>query len=280
MKNFKKKPKMRIYALSAFCLIILFSILSGCTTNVPQEPSAGTIASQYLQRSDALTSYQMNATIHIFEYPGFHTYTLDTYAVRPAEYYLEWSDPEEHITELFVVNGTDNLHTLYWRVLPEEREAYYAQPFSSEYPAVSMNSYDLLGFVSDQVRKNPGSIERNTTVDSASTYGIEVRDSNYAGMQDCTLVLAIDRSTYLPERIEVYGSTGSLQQEIVFNGIDTDPHIPAGMFDYSPPENFHSSQDLFHRPFPFDRLYYAALNIGNGRGQGLPMRTTPVPGGY
>jgi outer membrane lipoprotein-sorting protein len=248
------------------------------------EPSAEAIASQFLERSDGLTAYHLNATVAVFEYPGFHTYTLDTYAVRPVEYYLEWSDPEENITEVFIVNGTDNVNTLYWRVLPEEREAYYAQPFSSEYPAVSMNSYDILWFVSDQVKKNPGAIVRNTTVDSASAYGIEVRGSDYAGMQDCTIVFSINRSTALPERMQVYGSTGSLQQEIVFNGIDTDPHIPAGMFDYSPPENFHSSQDLFHRPFPFDRLYYAALNIGSGRGQGLPMPTTPVTtpvlGGY
>lgn len=270
-----KKSGSIFFFIGLLCCLLLFSILTGCTSTRVPEPSAGDIAGQFLVHTDNMTAYRLNATIAIFQYPGFHTYHLETYAVRPNLYHLEWSSPGANDTEVFIVNGTTDWDTTYWRVLPTKKEAYYAIPFSM-FPGPPMYGYDILWFVTDAARNNQGSLKRNITLEDTTNYGIEYFTPEYAGMKDCTVVLAIDRNTYLPHRMMVYGSTGSLQQDLTFDEIDTDPLIPAGFFDYTPPEDFQATSDLFHRPFPLDPLYYAALNIGRQEKPGGPLTPTPV----
>jgi outer membrane lipoprotein-sorting protein len=276
-----KKTVRILFVTGLLCCLLFFSILAGCISNPEPEPSAGDITAKFLENSDNVTVYRLDATIAIFQYPGFHAYHLETYGVRPYLYYLEWSSPGENDTEVFIVNGTTEWDTTYWRVLPAKKEAYYAIPFSM-FPGPPMDSYDILWFVTDRARNYQGSMIRNATLDDDTTCGIEYFAPEYAGMKDCTVVLAIDRNTSLPRRMMVYGSTGSLQQDLTFHDLDTDLSIPAGFFDYTPPEDFQATSDIFRRPFPLDPLYYAALNIGRQEKPGGPLTPTPatlaVPG--
>ena len=275
MPGKNKKTAGIFFFIGLLCCLSFCSILAGCTSGPETEPSAEVVAGKFLEHSDNVTEYRLDATIVIYQYPGFHTYNLETYGIRPNLYYLEWSSPGDNDTEVFIVNGTTEWDMTYWRVLPEKNEAYYAIPFSM-FPGPPMYGYDILGFVTDSLRNNQGLLKRNITLDDDNTYGIEYFTPEYAGMKDCTVALSIDRITYLPHRMMVYGSTGSLQQDLTFDELDVDPSVPAGIFDYTPPEGFQSTSDLFRRPFPLDPLYYAALNIGRQEKPGGPLTPTPV----
>jgi outer membrane lipoprotein-sorting protein len=273
----KIKAGRMVWVLGTLICMILIYILSGCIANPSQEPSAEIVANKFLENSDNLTAYRLNATVAIFQYPDFHTYHLKMYGLRPDRYYIEWSDPDGNTTDVFIVNGTIYWNMTFWRILPAKKESYYSSPFPPYPPNVPMNDYDIVKFVSELTRNNRDTLEKNSTIEEdETTYGIEFHAPYYAGMPNCTVILAIDRQTFLPDRMRVYGSTGSLQQEIMFDDLDINSTIPAGLFDYTPPEDFHITSDLFNRPYPLDPLYYSSLNIGSGKGMGGPLIATPV----
>ncbi|HON81893.1 MAG TPA: hypothetical protein PLN56_06360 [Methanoregulaceae archaeon] len=233
---------------SITCMICL-SLLSGCISSPVQESSTKMVAARFLENSDNLSEYRINATIKVFQNNEYQKYRLRMFCIRPYQYYIEWSDLKGNITDVFITNGTMN-----WHILPVKNEAYYSY---TDFLSKPMNGYDVVAVISELLNKNIDTLVRNSTVEeNGKTYGIEFHSEYYAGMQNCSIILAIDRNTYLPVRMLVYGSTGSLQQDITFDNIDKDSLLlQDNWFNYIPPVTFNVTSDSLKQTSPLYPLY-------------------------
>jgi hypothetical protein len=165
-------------------------------------------------------------------------------------YYIEWRDSGGNTTDLFITNGTLN-----WHVLPAANLAYFSK---SDFLSRPMSGYDILSVVSDLVNQNANTVVRNSTIEErGESYGIGLESNYYAGMKNCSIVLAINRQTYLPDRMLVFGSTGSLQQDIIFDDIEKDVSFhQTEMFDYTPPATLNVISNPVKRTSPLYPLYF------------------------
>jgi outer membrane lipoprotein-sorting protein len=230
---------------SIFCLLFF----SGCLSGPVQEPSPSTVATRFLEKSDNLSAYRLNATITAFQDIELHTYHVNMTGIRPDMYDIEWRDSGGNTSDLFITNGTID-----WHILPVANMAYYSH---SDFLSRPTGGYDIMSVVSDLVRQNNYSIVRNSTIEERGrSYGIGFESEYYAGMKNCSIIIAINRQTYLPDRMQVFGSTGSLQQDIIFNDIEKYSSLQTDLFEYTPPDTIDVISNPETQTSPLYPLYF------------------------